>query len=93
MTELSTDAILMLLNDYAERHLETSLVYQVAKADLQALLDEITRLQADRDRWIKVADDLYLIHDDCPRDLTAPQANSHQWNEIINNYFEAKGID
>ena len=54
--------------------------------------DEIKRLRAEIDKWIKIADDLYLIHDDYPRDLTAPQANSAQWNEIINNYFEAKGI-
>ena len=55
--------------------------------------NEIERLRAEIDKWIKIADDLYLIHDDWPRDLTAPQANSAQWNEIINNYFEAKGID
>ena len=35
-SKLSTDAILMVLNDYAKRHLETSLVYQVAKTELQA---------------------------------------------------------
>jgi len=64
-----------------------------ASFDMQNAADEIERLRADRDLWVKVADDLYLIHDDCPKDLDAPQANSHQWNEIINNYFEAKGID
>ena len=57
------------------------------------MADEIERLRAEIDKWIKIADDLYLIHDDWPRDLTAPQANSAQWNEIINNYFEAKGMD
>ena len=44
-SKLSTDAILMVLNDYAKRHLETSLVYQVAKTELQALLDENKRLK------------------------------------------------
>lgn len=56
------------------------------------MADEIERLRAEINKWIKIADDLYLIHDDCPKDLTTPQPNSHEWNEIINNYFEAKGI-
>lgn len=54
---------------------------------------ELRRLHAEIAKWTKIADDLYLIHDDCPKDSDAPQANSQQWNEIINNYFEAKGID
>ena len=52
MSKPPTDAILMVLNNYAERHLETSLVYQVAKAELQALLD-------DRDKWCNIAGNLY----------------------------------
>jgi hypothetical protein len=52
MSKLPTDAILMVLNNYAERHLETSLVYQVAKAELQALLD-------DRNEWRNIAGNLY----------------------------------
>ena len=39
--KLSTRAIEMVLNNYADRHLKTSLVYQVAKLELQDLLDEI----------------------------------------------------
>jgi len=52
MSKLHTDAILMVLNNYAERHDKTSLVYQVAKSDLQALLD-------DREKWRNIAGNLY----------------------------------
>jgi hypothetical protein len=52
MSKLATDAILMVFNNYSERHDKTSLVYQVAKADLQALLD-------DRDKWRDIAGNLY----------------------------------
>ena len=49
MTDLETTAILIVLNDYAERHLKTNLVYQVAKAELQSLLDEVGK-------WRKMAE-------------------------------------
>ena len=39
--QLSTIAIKHVLDNYAERHLKTSLIYQVAKLELQDLLDEI----------------------------------------------------
>jgi hypothetical protein len=37
------DGILHVLNDYGERHRKTSLMYQLAKLELQLLLDEIHR--------------------------------------------------
>jgi hypothetical protein len=52
MIKTPTDAIQMVFNNYAERHLDTSLVYQVAKAELQALLD-------DRNKWRNIAGNLY----------------------------------
>jgi hypothetical protein len=39
--ELPTDGILHVLNDYGKRHLKTSLMYQLAKSELQALLEKI----------------------------------------------------
>jgi hypothetical protein len=47
--------------------------------------DEIERLRAEVDNWVKVADDLYLLADNDGR--------HERLNDILNNYFIAKGFD
>ena len=56
----------------------------------ECLGPSVNELQTQLDLWIKVADDLYLIHDDYPTRTTGPQCNSGEWNDIIRAYEELK---
>ena len=47
--------------------------------------DEIERLRAEVENWVNVADGLYL--------LAEHNGRHERMNDILNNYFIAKGFD
>ena len=53
--------------------------------DLNCVTKEQHRLRAEVDNWVKVADDLLL--------LVEHRERHERWNDIMNNYFIAKGFE